>query len=105
MPNIGPEVLDGVPPSVVTGNHTITSNESVTLADATSGSFVLTLPAAATVTGRSFTVVKTDSTTNTVTIDPNGAELIGIVSTYVLEYAQEYVTLYSTGTAWFVTAE
>ncbi len=52
----------------VTGDLTLSSIHSTLLCDATSASFILTLPAAASHTGRIYSILKVDASANTVTV-------------------------------------
>ena len=72
------------------------------LCDATGAAFTVTLPAAATVSGASISVKKTDSSGNAVTIDGNGAETIDGATTLALSTQYEAVTLWSDGSNWWV---
>ena len=79
---------------------TLSSSDSVFLS--TTGTVIL--PAAAAVTGRQYTIKKTDSSAaGDVTIDPNGAETIEGALTYVLTTLDEFVVIVSNGTNWLVT--
>jgi hypothetical protein len=74
-------------------------------ADATSGAFIITLPAAATAAnGYEVTVQKIDSSTNIVTVDANGAETINGVSDLDLTDQYTAATLRSDGTEWYAYA-
>lgn len=70
--------------------------------DATSGSMTINLPTAAGITSRVYIIKKIDSSSNTVTIDPNSTETIEGDSTYVLSAQWDYVRLVSNGTNWEV---
>lgn len=85
-----------------TANYTITSTDEVVLGDATSGDITITLPLAADVTGRAFTIKKVDSSANIVTVDANGAETIDGTTTFDLAFQYDYVKLLSDGTEWFI---
>lgn len=74
----------------------------VLLCDATGGAFTVTLPAAATVSGQSISVKKTDVSANAVTVDGNGAETIDGATTLSLATQYTAVTLWSDGTSWWV---
>jgi hypothetical protein len=81
------------------GNHLLTRSDSVWLG---SGPSTVTLPSAAGIAGRQYTIKKTDSAATQLVIDA-GAELIdGLNTTYVLTAQQEYVTLVSDGTGWVI---
>ncbi len=75
-------------------------------ADATSGGFLITLPAAADAgNGFEWSAIKVDSTTNTVTVDANGSETINGELDYTLSQQWATVTLRCDGAEWYVTAE
>ena len=90
-----------------TAAYTITTGDAAkTIAvDATTGALTVTLPAAASATnGFEVTVKKTDSSTNAVTIDGNGAETIDGATTLVLSNENETATLRGDGLNWLVVA-
>lgn len=67
--------------------------------DATAGAFTLNLLAAATATaGFIFQVVRTDTSTNTITIDPSGAETINGASTLTVLHG---ALIICTGSTWY----
>jgi len=69
--------------------------------DATDGAIAVSLPdLAAGADGFTVTVLKTDSSTNAVTIDGDGADTINGAATYALESQHEAVVLKWNGTAW-----
>lgn len=70
--------------------------------NATGANRTATLPAAAGCTGRVYGVGKNDSSTNTVTIDPNGAELINGAATFVVASQYEFIRFKSDGTGWLI---
>lgn len=74
----------------------------VLLCDATGAAFTVTLPAAATVSGQSISVKKTDASANAVTVDGDGAETIDGATTLPLATQYTAVTLWSDGTSWWV---
>ncbi len=73
------------------GNFDVPDNTTLINADATAGDMTVTLPDAATVPNVSYTVIKTDVTTNTVTIIATGGDTIAGSSQYVL--LKQYDTL------------
>lgn len=80
----------------------VSDKGSTITADATSGSFTVNLPAAATAgSGFKVTIKKIDSSANTVTIDPSGAETIDGSSTVVLGSQYAVVNLVCNGTTWY----
>jgi len=80
-----------------TALYTLTGADQVI--EVTSGTFTLTLPAAASWTGRVYTIM--NSGTGTVTIDGNGAELVGGAATQALA-GKGTMQIVCTGTAWTV---
>ena len=95
--------FDTVTFRTVTGAATITTvSDNVLLADASGGAVTVTLPAAADVPGRHFTIKKTDGTGNTVTIDGAGAETIDGAATQVISTQYTALTIASDGSTWWV---
>lgn len=80
------------------------SNGDIIIWDATSGNKVLNLPAAATSVNYRIDIKKTDSSVNTLTVDPNGAELIEGGTTAVLTTQYESISIVCDGTEWWVLA-
>lgn len=72
--------------------------------NASSGARTVNLLAAASYPGLVLEVVKTDSSTNTVTVDPNGSENIGGVTTQTLYDQYEAIRFRSDGSAWQIIA-
>jgi hypothetical protein len=88
--------------SVKTSNYTMQQYPGETvLANAASGSFTVTLPDA-TKTSNFYTVKKTDSSTNTVTISTTSSQTIDGGSSAVLKVQYVAITLVSNGSNWFV---
>lgn len=92
-----------------TADYTATGDETI-IPCAPASSMTVTLPAASTMTGKTLTIVKTDTDiTKTITIDANGTETIlpsvqaGNL-TYILYTQYESVTLKCDGTSWYVIA-
>lgn len=104
--------LDNAPASVDTqalsvlskaANYSILTSDGediLVLANATSGSFVLSLYTAVGNTGKKIRVVKTDATANTVTLDPSGLETIDGTLNLVIAAQYDGIGLVSTGTDW-----
>lgn len=88
----------------VTSNYSAGSGDSVILADATSAAFTVTLPTAAGVAGLAYTIKKTDSSANVVSVVCTGAQTIDGTAAYALT-ARAWVEVVSDGTNWQVTAE
>jgi hypothetical protein len=72
--------------------------------DTTSGNKVLSLPAAASSNNFAFNVKKIDNTANTITVDPDGAELIEEGTTAVITSQYEAFSAVCDGTEWWVIA-
>lgn len=83
----------------ITSNLTLTSSHTEVGCDATSGPITLTLPVAASSDGRVYFISKIDGTGNAVTIDGNGALIIGS-STMILPSQNNAVVLICNGTSW-----
>lgn len=91
-----------------TGDYTVTTaDEGKTIAaDATSAAFTITLPAASTAgDGFDIFIVKSDSSTNAVTLDGDGSETINGSTTYTLSNQYDAVHLQSDSSEWFVLAQ
>ena len=83
-----------------TANYTALTTDSIILCNATSGNITITLYTAVGNAGRKLTIIKTDSSTNTVTIDGNSTETINGALTQVLFTQHSTLTLVSNGTNW-----
>jgi hypothetical protein len=83
-----------------TANYTA-ADEVVILADATSSTVTISLPAASTVAGRNYIIKKINST-NSVIIDPNGSELLDGAATQTLSTTNQRMNIISNGTAWYI---
>lgn len=81
-----------------TASFTASTDDDVYLCDATGGAITVTLPASASSSGKTWVVEKTDSSTNAVTIDGNGAETVGDATTTALYTQRECVSLLADGT-------
>lgn len=85
-----------------TSNYTITIDDSTILADATSGAFAVTLPSAVSSSGYVFTIKKKDITSNVVTVQRAGSDLIDGASTYLLQTQYESIKVQSDGSGWWI---
>ena len=92
--------------STASSNITLTDTDGIVvkLVNTTSGNVTVTLPTAV-ANAACFIIKKTDSSTNTVTIDGYSTETIDGSTTYVLYDQYNYVELVSNGTNWVVTNE
>jgi hypothetical protein len=70
--------------------------------DATAGATTVTLPTAASISGREYLIRKLDASANNVTIVPNGVETINGAASYVIADQYETIGLMATsaGTSW-----
>jgi hypothetical protein len=91
----------GVKVTTVTGNYTA-ADETVILVN--TGTATITLPAASTVTGRTYYIKKISATAGTITIDGNGAETIDGVATKPLTTQYQGMQIVCDGTAWFIVS-
>jgi hypothetical protein len=86
--------------------YTPSKTDRTIFADASSASFTITLPGAATVeAGKTYTVKRTNAGTNTVIIDGNGSETIDGIPSLRLNQRFDYLQLQSDGTNWMVISE
>jgi len=84
-----------------TAAYTLTATDSVILADATSAAFTVTLPSAAGIAGRQYTIKKVDSSANAVTIASAAGNIDG-AATKILSAQWQAVRVVSDGGNWFV---
>lgn len=88
--------------TVTAASVTLDSTYHTVLADATSNSITINLPAAATCPRRRYEILKIDSSSNTVTIDANSTETISGSTTVVISIQYQSVTIHCNGTAWYI---
>lgn len=81
--------------------YTVTPEDGILLLDCTSNTITVTLPAAANRGPNPLKLKKIDSTTNTVTINRAGSDLIDGATSYSLLTQYSSITLHSDGTANF----
>jgi hypothetical protein len=72
--------------------------------DASSSGFTVTLPAASSSTGATYTIKKTDSSSNAVTVDANASETIDGSTTQTLDSQYDAFTIRCDGSEWFVVS-
>ena len=85
-----------------TAAYTATDRDRTILCSATSAAFSVTLPAVQGLSGREYTIKKTDSSANAVTIDGSGSETIDGATTAVITAQHESVTVQCDGTEWWI---
>tara|TARA_R110002020_G_scaffold87691_3_gene215928 strand:+ start:468 stop:1103 length:636 start_codon:yes stop_codon:yes gene_type:complete len=91
-----------VPYTTITTDTTVTSSNVAVFANATSGAIDVTLYAATSNGGKTLTIKKTDSSSNTVDIIRAGGETIDGVTTITLSHQNESITLMSDNSNWFI---
>lgn len=85
----------------VTTTYTALSTDHIIVCDAAGGSFTITLPTAASSTGKQYIFKKLNSG-NTVTVKGNGSELIDGSNTVSFTAAYKYITVVSNGVKWLI---
>lgn len=102
VPNSTLNVNGSVSVTVVSklNNYTATANDHVILVSASSGAVTITLPAAASVTGREYIIKKTDSSSNLVTISDSTASFDGQPNSVAISIQYQSYTIVSDGTNW-----
>lgn len=89
-------------PNVTAATLTLDNTYSDVNVDATSASPTITLPAAASYKGKSYTITKVDSTANFVIVAPNGAEVINGATSKVLVNQWDQLNILSDGVQWAI---
>jgi hypothetical protein len=86
------------------GAYSVGVTDSTILADASTAGFTVTLPSAVGSTGRMYTVKKTDSSANAVTVGTTSGQMIDGATTRALNAQFKAVTIQSDGANWQVIA-
>lgn len=95
--------INASPPNItITANYTATQDDRIILADSTSGVITISLPSAELSPSRTYNIIKIDASVNLVTIDAFGAETINGSTTISLTSQYEAVTIYCTGSTWYI---
>jgi len=84
------------------GTVTVADDDYVLIADATSATVTVNLPAAATNAGRALIIKKIDVTANTVVIDGDGSETIDDATTQTLTTQYEVLSIVCDGAEWWI---
>lgn len=104
----GVVVSKGLAPTIASksANYTLTTSDSTVVVDASSGAVTITLPAVnSTQPGRRFTVKKTDSSGNAVTVARAGSDTIDGATSYVLPSQYRFVTIQGDASSkWWVVS-
>lgn len=95
-------VLTTTPVTFAATPYAVLAADDVILVDATGGNIEVDLPPAGSHTGRLLRVKKIDASINTVTIDPDGAELIDGAANLVLALQHEVAGFVSDGIEWWI---
>ncbi len=90
--------------SAKTTTYTATASDQVISGDGTSAAFTITLPTAASVSGRTYTIKKIDASVNAVTVGTTSSQTIDGSTTYALSLQYKYVTVVSNGTNWLIVS-
>lgn len=86
-----------------TANYTLTGTDAWIKADASGGSFTLTLPTAVGISGRKYTITRTDNTpANTVTVATTSSQTISGAATMVIQYAFSSLDVVSDNSNWII---
>lgn len=83
-----------------TSAYTATTSVSTILCNATSAAFTVTLPTAVGATGQIYTIKKTDSSANAVTVGTTSSQTIDGSTTYLLSTQYNFVVVTSDGANW-----
>lgn len=83
-------------------SYTITSTDTVILADASSNGVTITLPAASSFTGYRFYIKRKDASANTVTIGRTGSDTIDGATSQTLNAQYTSATVVSDGSNWYI---
>lgn len=86
----------------VNADTTLDATYQTVAVDASGANRTITLPAAATCTGRRYDILKSDASANTVTIDGNSSETINGTTTKVISTQYSTYTIISNGSGWFI---
>lgn len=93
-----------LPIRTVTANTTATATDHTILGDTTSAAFQLTLPTAVGITGRMYTLKRTNSGANNLTVGTTSSQTIDGSTTYVMTTQYKYITVQSDGANWVIIA-
>lgn len=85
----------------VSANYSASINPEAILVNASGGSRTITLPLAGGKSGYTYVIKKTDTSTNTVIIDPTGSETIDGALTMTISTQNQSISAISDGTAWY----
>jgi hypothetical protein len=84
---------------------TLDGDDDIVLVDASGGAVTITLPAASGAQHKVYTIKKTDSSANAVTIDGDATETIDGSETQTLSGQYDALTMACDGTGWHIIGE
>ena len=93
----------GLKVTTITSATTLDNTHNIVLSN--TGPYTVTLPAAASNTGRVYSIKNIDSDCDDITIDGNSTETIDGSATYVLDSYNNVVRIISDGSNWFIINE
>jgi hypothetical protein len=85
-----------------TSGYTITTSDDTILCNASTSSFIVDLPGAASTLGRAYTIKKIDSSSNGVTLRAVGSDTVEGYGSVLMKNQWDYYVLQSTGTGWII---
>jgi len=88
--------------SVTATPYTATSSDAIIPVDATAGAVTVNLPTAVGIKGRLYVILKTDASSNAVTVDGNASETMGGALTQTLSSQNSAILIYSDGANWLL---
>lgn len=83
-------------------SYTISANDTVIFADATSNSVTITLPTAASLPGYRFYIKRVDSSVNACSIARSGSDTIDGQTSITVDVQYTSLTVVSNGSAWYI---
>lgn len=85
-----------------TANYTVTTDDYFLWGDCSGGNITFALPTAVGNDGKAYVFKKIDSTSNTVTLDPDGTETIDGELTLIIENQWDSFSIASNGANWYI---
>jgi hypothetical protein len=99
---LGGDEVDVRPLVSKTTTYTATTANEYILCDASGGAFTVTLPTAVGINGKLFTIKKTDSSGNAVTVDADGTETIDGALTKLISAPYDAMKIISDNSNWHI---
>lgn len=91
--------------TVTSANLTLSKAHDIVAVNSTSAALTITLPTAGGISGRRYTVKKTDASVNAVKLQASGTQKIDGVAFLLLSTQWKYVTVISDGSNWLVIGQ